>query len=129
MPINPNGQLPDLSVTVTYAPADQSFSYSGDIDPVTEEIKVEGIGVCTISLHLEGANWAATPLKWVNAQKQAAGTPAGMVVDRIGDKVVEITDDCNESTAGTFPFLVCVDDGGSVVCSDPRVTNDPYGGP
>lgn len=121
--------LPDMYVTVSFNASTGSFSYSGDIDPNTEEILVQGIGVCTIALTVEGATWASPPVKWVTPSKEAMAEPPHMTVTTVSDKIIEIENDCRESSAGSFAFLVCVNNNGTNVCSDPKITNDPSGGP
>jgi hypothetical protein len=115
-------------VTVTFDPSDQSFSYSGDIHPTTEEILVQGTLVCTIGLTVEGATWASPPIKWVTPSKQAMPTPTHMTVTVVDEKNIQITDDCHEASAGSFAFLVCVNNNGTNVCSDPSIKNEPGGG-
>ncbi|MCB1055768.1 MAG: hypothetical protein KDD11_09695 [Acidobacteria bacterium] len=117
--------LASKTVNVLYDPQNQSFSYSGDIDPTTEQVTIYGTGTAPINFILEGAVWASVPIKWVNASKQAIETPNCMEVTVIDGKKLVI-DDCCESP-GTYRFLVCVNSAGTVVCSDPKINNDPAG--
>lgn len=122
-----NAVLPPKVVNVLFNSITKSFTYSGDIDSKTEEITVFGVGTANINFLLEGATWATVPIKWVNGQKQPATEPSCMTVNVIGSKQLIIEDCCEALSSGTYAFLVCVNDNGTVVCSDPRILNDPAG--